>query len=377
MLKIAVIDLKNALALTVPIANRKTSLPILQNVALTEKDGALVVSATNLEQFVRVTVTSVYDIHPDFAITLPANFLNSVLSTIPPTAKLAIDVHAVTKRAKIQVEGTTGGTMNMAGISIDEFPTVPQESESTGGDVKLGNLTTTFAKVIPFAATDISRPTLTGIKFDASENRLTMVATDGYRLSEWATEYRGEAFSGIVPSVGLTDAIKAGKQATDGDNTIASIGVDDNRFRVAFSLSNGEYEYISTLIDAKYPDYKAIIPKQATTTMSIVSEEMAALLSAPLLYARDNNLIVRLRVNPESPTIFAQSPESGDIVLDMPCAITGEALEIAINGQYFQTALKLLSGPVMLEFTQPNRPMMVKTNNADGLFVVMPMHSPR
>jgi DNA polymerase III subunit beta len=370
--KITVLQDKLAAALSIvgrAVANRST-LPVLGNILLEAKGDTLRLAATNLNIGANVTISAT--VEEAGAITLPARLLAEFVNSLPTAQRVTIDVMSRTMTARLKCSGYDA---NIKGIDADEFPIVAQMVALTGEAITLPAtaLKTMIDRVAFAAATDESRPTLTGVEVVMSDNRLTMAATDGYRLSVQSADvdYAGERKT-IIPAKSLAEVARV----IDGD-TVQVLVIGESQIAFGIDSSLGRIEIVSSLIDAKFPDYKAIIPKRAETAATFKRTDLLSAVRVAALFAKDNSNIIRLSLNGDL-TVSATSTESGDGSSVVRADITGPELEIAFNAAYVSAVLSSVSDDsIRLELTQPNRPGKLLTSDENYLHVIMPMHPPK
>jgi DNA polymerase-3 subunit beta len=146
-------------------------------------------------------------------------------------------------------------------------------------------------------------------------------------------------------------------------------------------------ELVSQLIDARFPDYRAIVPKTHNTRTVVDTAALLKAVRVALLFARDNANIIRVAVMPGNGQhggqlrLTATSTEMGDNVNELDATVDGSDLEIAFNAKYLIDVLSQIDQPqVVLETTQPTRPGTIRPvglGEEEFLHVVMPMHPPR
>lgn len=146
-------------------------------------------------------------------------------------------------------------------------------------------------------------------------------------------------------------------------------------------------ELVSELIDARFPDYRATIPKNYNTRTVVDTASLLKAVRVALLFARDNANIIRVSVMPGNGEntgqvrLTATSAEMGDNVSDIDAMVEGDTLEIAFNAKYLIDLLSQVDQPqVVLETTQPTRPGALRPvgmGEEEFLHVIMPMHPPR
>ena len=255
------------------------------------------------------------------------------------------------------------------------------EAPSVTGDVYTVAPTSLAALIdsVTFAASqDENRPTLTGVETTFEDDRLTMAATDGYRLSMRSTETStGKKATIIIPGRSLSEVSRIAADATGEITAIVSA----NRNQVLFSATSSKewqrVDIVCELIDARFPDYRATIPKSHNTRCTVDTAALLKAVRVAMLFARDNANIIRCTVLPDGLfRIAATSAEIGDNVSEIECNVEGAEINIAFDGRLLSDALShVTTAQVVIETTQPTRPGTLRpVGDSDYLMVIMPMN---
>jgi DNA polymerase-3 subunit beta len=371
------------------VASRST-LPVLGNILLSTDEGRLKLAATNLE--VGVSCWLGAQVEDDGAITLPARLLTEWVTSVPTER---IDLEMVVRTMSVNLKCARFES-NIKGIDASEFPLIP----TADGERSLGLPPSMLRKIIDqvaFAAADAkdtSRPSLTGVLARFEGDRLTLAATDGYRLSLRRTTLNAPIpipdQSVIIPARSLQEVSRVSGEC-DPDQPV-EVAVAAARNQALFRMKGkGEGEkgafhqvdLVSQLIDAKFPDFNAIIPKSYTTRTVIDTAAFQRALKVASLFARDASDRVMFQVVPGSDTepgqivLRATSAEAGDNVSEVDALVEGGGLEIAFNARYLMEVLGVIDTPqVVLETTRSDRPGVfrpVGTGPEEFTHVIMPM----
>lgn len=361
--------LSKALSIVGRAVAKRSTLPVLGNILLDADGKQLRLSATNLEIGINVWIDAT--VEEVGSITLPSQLLAEFVNGLPQAQRVEISLNSRTMTAKLKCGKFDA---NIKGIDGAEFPIV-----STVSDDRLlipARTLKQMVRLVSFsAATDESRPTLTGVEVAFAPERLTMAATDGYRLSVYSAAVdSGIERTLIIPAKSLAELERAIPDNVGEDIGVA-ITVADERNQISFGIDTelGSILIVSSLIDARFPDYRAIIPKSSTTKARFKRSDMLSSVRVAGLFARDNSNIVRLHVNGNI-KIAGTSSESGDGAAEVDAAITGPEVEIAFNASYVTAALSAVSAEtVTLELTQSNRPGRLTVDGLDFQHVIMPM----
>jgi DNA polymerase-3 subunit beta len=346
------------------IAARST-LPVLSNVYIeAQEDGRLKLAATNLE--IGVTCWVGAKVEEPGAVTVPARLFADLVNQSPPERiELSLDERAMELRYKCaQVDS------KIKGIAASEFPIMPTATQDGAVALPAALLKEMIAQVAFAAATDESRPILTGVLIEGGGDTLTLAAADGFRLSvrSAALPTALEPFRAIVPARALTELARI-----IGDVDEVSLRVTDNRNQIVFDA--GQVVLVSQLIEGNFPDYRRIIPATPTTATTVDTALLLKAVRRAYIFARDAANNVRLSINGNL-TIHAEAAETGGNVEPIEAQIEGAGHEIALNAKYLIDALGAVNGArVVLRTSGPtNAALFEVPGQAGWQHVIMPMH---
>ncbi len=265
----------------------------------------------------------------------------------------------------------------MAGMDAQDFPPVPQVTDGLTLTLDSKVLRQAIGKVQFAAATDDTRPVLTGIHTLAEDNILTLAAADGFRLAVQTLPLDtdvAEKVEVIIPARALREIERL---AADEDEPI-QLAINAARSQVMFKMSTAEL--VATLIQGTFPNYSQLIPQSYTTKADIDMKQFLQETRISAIFARDGAGIVRVQMEPGEGgpgklIISARAEEIGEHRGEMDVKIEGEASKIAFNSRYLQDVLQVLtSDEVTLETTSPSSPGVLRPKGDDGyVHVVMPM----
>ena len=351
----------------------RSTLPVLGNVLLATDAGRLKLSATNLEVGINCWIGA--KVEEDGAVTVPARTFIDLVNALPPDR---VDMELVVRTQTLNLRASRSEA-NVKGIDAQEFPLVPVPEGEGGISVEADVLRTAIDQVAFAAATDESRPILTGVLAKFEDTELTLAAADGFRLSVRTIPLPHavpDPFSVIVPARALTEL---GRVSGEQKDPIV-ITVTPTRNQVLFQLT--DIVLVSHLIDGNFPDYRQIIPGERTTHTVMDTATLLKACKTALIFARDAAHITRLHVKPGSElapghvVVSATSAETGDDVSELDASIEGEEVEIAFNVRYLIDLLSVVGTPqVALDTTTSSSPGVVRpVGDMDYTHVIMPMH---
>lgn len=396
-------NLAKGLSIVGRAVSSRSTMPVLANILIEASDNQLRLAATNLE--IGVTCWIGAKVEDPGSITVPARLLTEFVNSLPPER---IDMELIVRTQTLNLRCASFDA-NMKGIDAASFPIIPTVESVMGGadngfeplkiELPSSGLRKMVDQVVFAASTDESRPTLTGVEVTFKEDRLTMAATDGYRLS-----VRSSIVDGVLPATPTTVIVPArslselARISADADETRpVQVLVTQERNQILFQIwgkgseSKGgafhRVELASQLIDANFPDYRAIIPKTHTTRTVVDTAALLKAVRVAFLFARDNANIVRLKIQPANGAtpghlnLAATSADMGDSVNQLDAMVEGDDLEISFNAKYLIDVLSQIDEPqVIIETTQPTRPGTIRPvgmGEEEFLHVVMPMHPTR
>ena len=365
-------NLSRALNIVGRAVATRTTLPVTQNVLLATDQGRWKLSATNLE--IAITTWVGGKVESEGAITVPARLLTDFVSSLPEGQ---IEIALTPKPLGIQLTcGRFEG--RILGTDAEEFPPIPTVEEGLGVSIEAKVLRTAINQVVFAAATEDSRPVLTGVKMELEGDRVVFAAADGFRLAVHnailASEV-SEPTSFIIPSRTLRELERLlGDQEEPVEFTVTP-----QRSQAMFRLNN--VELVSQLVQGTFPNYQQLIPQSHSTRGVVALQDISRATRAAAIFARDGSGIVRIEVTPGSDDaggkmeISARAEELGDNTGEIDAKVEGEEAKIAFSSKYLSDVLGVVSQEeVALEMTTPSSPGVFRPVGTDDyVHVIMPM----
>ena len=358
------------------VANRAT-LPVIHNVLLTVDQSMLKLSATNLE--IAMTTWVGAKIEEEGSITVPARLLSEFVNSLPNDP---INLQLDEGSGLLEISsGSSKAHINITDAS--EFPPIPTVDDGIAAEVDPFVLRSAITRVAFAAATEESRPVLTGVELKLDESKFTMAAADGFRLAVHhgaLLKAVPEEMSVIIPARTMNEL---NRLISDREEPV-EILMTPAKGQVMFRIRGSDtVEIVSQLLQGTFPNYEQLIPQSYTTRAVMDLPTVLRAARTASIFARDGSNIIRMHLMPaeadtEPPKveISARSEEVGDnedtVDLD---EIEGEEGKIAFNSRYLLDVLSVLEkGKVALETTTSSSPGVFKpTDSDDYIHVVMPM----
>ena len=356
----------------------RTTLPITQNVLLATDKGRLRLSATNLE--ISITTWIGASVEEEGSLTVPARLLTEFVASLPSDQ---IDMVMTPRPRSLQLT-CARSQANINGTDAEDFPPIPTVEDGMAAKIDPQVLRTAIGQVAFAAATEESRPVLTGVKLDMTGDQFTMVAADGFRLAlhrGQLAEPVAEPIDVILPARTLNELSRfLGDQEEPVDMTVTP-----TKGQALFRLEN--VELVSQLMQGTFPSYSQLIPEGYQTRTVFDLQEFLRAARSTAIFARDGTGIIRLQMTPagEAATdgagqpgkviVSARAEEMGDNQDEVDTVIEGEESKIAFNSKYLLEVLSVLErGQVALETSTPSSPGVFKPIGSDAyIHVVMPM----
>ena len=350
----------------------RTTLPITNNILLTTEQSRLKLAATNLEMAITCWIGA--KIEEEGSITVPARLLTEFISSLP-NDKIDISLSPRTKTLELKCARFEA---RISGVDAKDFPPIPKVEEGITIKAEVDALQQGINQVAFAAATEESRPVLTGVDAQFKDDLLTLAAADGFRLAVFrlplATPVE-EPAEVIIPARTLSEL---NRLIADQEEPV-EITVNPNKSQALFRLK--DIELVSQLVQGTFPNYTQLIPQSFNTRMVVNVDEFLRATKTASIFARDGSGIVRLVIAPGSAktpgklTVSARSEEIGDDVGEIDATVEGEEAKVAFNGKYLTEVLSVLrETQVALETTNPSSPGVIRPLGVDNyLHVVMPM----
>ncbi|RMG84932.1 MAG: DNA polymerase III subunit beta [Bacteroidetes bacterium] len=341
-------------------------LPILEDFLFKIENNNLTILATDLETSIITQVEVMSD--SDGMVAVPAKILLDTLKALPEQPiTLAVDE----ENFSVQITSAYG-KYKLAGENGADFPEIPTPEGVDSITVPAPTLSNAILKTLFATSNDELRPAMTGVYFQVDFTKLTVVATDAHKLVKYA-------FSDVVSEVS-TSFIVPKKALTLLKNALPSGG----EVTLAFNQANAFFTFDNTtlvcrLIDARYPDYNAVIPTDNPNLLTLPRVDFQNSLKRIAIYANKTTNQVILNIAENSLTISAQDLDfSNEATEQLTCTYEGEPLTIGFNARFLAEMLGVLeSEDVKMELSTPSRAGILlpaeETEGEEILMLVMPV----
>jgi DNA polymerase-3 subunit beta len=326
------------------VINSNNTLPILDNFLFELSENQLKVSASDLE----TTMSSVVDVESDSngSIAVSARLLLDTLKTFPDQP-LTFKTEGDNKIEIISDQGK----YDMAYFGGDEFPkavTLPSPSKTVVPAHVLG---TAISKTIFAAGNDDLRPVMSGVFFQFSSQSLTFVATDAHKLVKYSrTDITAEQTAEFIMPKKPLNLLKGILGGSDSDVTI-----EYNDANAKFTFDN--VVLVCRLIDGKYPNYEAVIPKENPNKLTVDRASFLNSVRRVSIFSSKTTHQIRLKMAGTELNISAEDLDFSNKADErLSCDYQGDDMQIGFNSRFLSEMLNNLnSNEVLIEMSLPNR----------------------
>ncbi len=360
-------DLQKKLTLAGGAISSNPVLPILEDFLFRIQDGELTIAATDLETSVITTMPVNAD--TDGTVAVPARILIDTLKALP---QQPITFSVSDENFGIEITSAYG-KYKLAGENGEDYPDIPEPSEADEVSVSALGLLEGINRTLFATSTDELRPAMTGVFFQVDFSNLIMVATDAHKLVKYSlNDISGEVTSQFIIPKKALNLLKGALPSTD------------EQVQVSFDKSNAFFSFGDTkmacrLIDARYPDYNAVIPVDNPNELLISRGDLQQSLKRIVIYANKTTNQVILSIAEGSLTVSAQDLDfSNEATEQLACTYAGDPITIGFNAKFLVEMLGVLEGEeVKLSMSTPTRAgILVPSEQSAGqdiMMLVMPV----
>jgi DNA polymerase-3 subunit beta len=325
------------------VINSNNTLPILDNFLFEVSENQLKVSASDLETTMSAVVTIESDSSGSIAIS--ARLLLDTLKTFPDQP-----LTFKTEGDSIIEISSDQGKYDMAYFGGDEFPksvSLPSPSKTI---IPSNILATAISKTIFAAGNDDLRPVMSGVFFQFSSQNLTFVATDAHKLVKYTrTDVTADKTAEfIMPKkpLNLLKGVLSGEE---------DVTIEYNDANAKFTFEN--FVLICRLIDGKYPNYEAVIPKENPNKLTVDRASFQNSVRRVSIFSSKTTHQIRLKMAGTELNISAEDIDFSNKADErLNCDYQGDDMQIGFNSRFLSEMLSnLSSNEVLIEMSLPNR----------------------
>jgi len=350
------------------VLSTSNTLPILDNFLFEIEGKALSITVSDLETTMKTGLE--IEAKEDGTVAIPAKLLLDTLKSLPEQPlTFTID----TDNFGVEISSDYG-KYKLSGYNGEEFPKSPVLESPSSIELDGTIIAGAINKTIFATSNDEMRPVMCGVFCQLTSDDITFVATDAHKL----VRYRRRDIS----SEKTADIILPKKPVTLLKNLLGSV---KDPVKVEFNTSNASFTFgnktlICLLIDGKYPNYEAVIPKENPNKLVIDRNSFLSSIKRVSIFANKTTHQVRLKISGSELAISAEDLDfSNEANERLTCNYTGEDIEIGFNSKFLSEMLSNLDTEnVVFEMSAPNRAGILLPENSedtgeDILMLVMPV----
>jgi len=341
----------------------RSSIQVLAGIQIAARGDELHLAATDMELSVRTRLAA--DVSTEGVVVAPGKLLVDIVRHLGgETVQLTL------KDGRLIIE-SDGSNYELNTFDADDFPQLP----ATGGSLfslDRDAFLETIQSVSRAASTDESRPVLTGVKVQVTAERLTMVATDSYRLSVRETAISTdltETVEAIVPARALDELARIADASP-----AASIAVGIEAGQALFGID--ETWVTARRIEGQFPNHLQLIPQSFEHEATIDRADLLEVVGRTRLMAQRNSPL-KLQFTSGMLTVSASTQDVGAAEESLPIRYDGEDLTIGFNADYLRDGVSSISDDTLtLQLISPLRPGLLKAADGQLMYLIMPVRLP-
>ncbi len=351
------------------VVEKRNTIPILSNVLIEAKNGALFMCATDMDLEIIDSVPA--NIETEGTTTVPAHTLYDIIRKLPDDANVTLETSKDNTSMTVQAGRAV---FKLGCLPRDDFPEMSGGETPHDFELPASSLRDLIDKTRFAISTEETRYYLNGIYIHSTENEampvLRAVATDGHRLARFEMplpDGAGSMPGVIIPRKTVGELRKLLDEAGD---TIR-ISLSDKKICFAFD----HIVLTSKLIDGTFPDYERVIPKENTKFLDIDPKLFARAVDRVSTIATEKSRAVKLVINGKVMTLSANSPESGSASEELEVSFDAESIDIGFNARYLLDVTQQIEGETCrFSMSDSASPTIIQDNSDPAsLYVLMPM----
>lgn len=350
------------------VLNSSNTLPILDNFLFDIKDGVLTIVGSDLETTMSISMP--VEAKENGAVAIPAKLLLDTLKSFPDQP-LTFSVNKDNFGIEIVSDY---GKYKLTGHNADEFPTTPEVEQSSSLTLAADVLERAFNKTLFATGNDELRPVMSGVYCELGEDNITFVSTDAHKLVRYRrSDAKANGSSTFILPKKPLNLLKS------------SLGGKTENVTIEYNNSNAFFQYDNVkltcrLIEGKYPNYEAVIPKNNPNKLTIDKNAFLGSIKRVSNFSNKTTHQVRLRITGSDLQVLAEDLDfSNEANERLTCQYEGTDMEIGFNSRFLIEMLNNMDTPqINIEMSAPNRagiilPADAENKDEDILMLVMPV----
>ncbi len=356
-------DILQELQLLQGIVEKRSTMPILGNILMTAAEKEVELTGTDLELGLKTHFQA--DVEEPGSLTISGKKLFEIVRALGGGQTVLFK-----ESENLMMEITSGASQfKVLCLPKDDYPQVPEPKFEKNLILPLGTMRTMIDRVY-FAITQEQRYYLNGALMILSDKKIELISTDGHRLAYTSSILEGlnldTEIRGIVSKKTLGEMRKFEDEKLEFD-------LDENN--LFFKVNNRTL--ISRIIEGKFPNYEAVIPKDNPIVISISRDEITDAIRRVSLLSTERSKGIKFSIQKNQIILFSSNPEIGEARDKVEVEYDGQEFEIGFNSQYlldFLTSVK--AKRICFEMKDENSAILMRPEveeDVKDIYVIMPM----
>ena len=344
----------------------KTTMPILEGILIQTNDKEVKLTTYDLEIGIEYVIEA--EVEEQGATVVNAIMFSEIIRKLPDT-----EIKIYLNDKNLLVIECEGSLYKLATMNPNEFPELPQINVENSIELEQNALKEMIRKTIFAVSTEENRPIFTGCLFEVVDNKLNLVAVDGFRLA-WKSKYlqtKVNNFSAVIPGRTLNEINKIILDNFD----IIKIGIAKNQ--ALFEMEN--CKIVTRLLDGEFLNYSNVIPSMWDTRIRVNKNNMqncferVSLISSSSI-EKEKKYPVKVSID-IGKVIISCTNQTGDAKEEMYVSTEGKNLEAGFNPKYFLDAFRAIDDEeVFIDFGTSISPCIIRpVDNGDYIYMILPI----
>ena len=344
----------------------KTTMPILEGILIQTNDKEVKLTTYDLEIGIEYIIEA--EVEEQGATVVNAIMFSEIIRKLPDT-----EIKIYINENNLLVIECEGSLYKLATMNPTEFPELPQINIENSIEIEQNALKEMIRKTIFAVSTEENRPIFTGCLFEVVDNKLNLVAVDGFRLA-WKSKYlqtKINNFSAVIPGRTLNEINKIILDSFDN----IKIGIAKNQ--ALFEMEN--CKIVTRLLDGEFLNYSNVIPSMWDTRIRVNKSNMqncferVSLISSSSI-EKEKKYPVKVSID-IGKVIISCTNQTGDAKEEMYVSTEGKNLEAGFNPKYFLDAFRAIDDEeVFIDFGTSISPCIIRpVDNGDYIYMILPI----
>lgn len=353
----------------------RTTLPILSGIKIDVSDDQMVLTGSDSEISIEITIPTEVDNEEILEIESPGSVVLTGRFFVDIIKKLSGDFVELETNEQFSTKITAGKSeFNLSGQDANQYPLLPEVNEADSLVMSSTVLKTIINQTNFAVSLSETRPVLTGVNWLFKDDHISFTATDSHRLALRKLldkTFNTDSSNAIIPGKSLSELSKI---LSDSDEDV-EINLSQNQ--VLFTYGN--MRFISRLLEGNYPDTTRLFPENYETKVNVNNAEFYHAIDRVSLLAREGgNNVIRMSVENGNVELTSNSPEVGTVNEEVTASsIEGEDIKISFNSKYMMDALRAIqSEEVTVEFFGTMRPFTITpSDSTEVVQLILPIRT--